>query len=377
MNASVGRTVWAFTQAWNEEAMLPFYINHYSRLAERLIIYDAGSQDRTVELAQLCPKVEVRRFASNFQNNFEKAKLSNTCWKAARGLADFVVWSDVDEFIIPQDRVGWRTFFERNTGKTIFGGFDFNMVNVGDLSVLNVDAPLIEQVVLGSHINSMYQKTLLFSPNLLEIGYGPGHHHVSPQGSLEHGEIVHILHQKFALGLDFIEKRHRLLRSRRNPDAPIHGIHYLSPAGVMFSDIIRNARQLMPLTSKVFKPSVAILACSASTQSILQALEDPDGLSTLGGLLERLCFGVCTDISVINFSTTDMEICQSRRSNCQLFNEKDFFHTPRKWCDLIIAVDCDSILVLDAVHHIDVVISRQALQYEKQFAERGILLEIV
>lgn len=51
-----------YAACWNEERIIPFFLQHYEPLVDRIIIYDDHSTDRSVELLRASPKVEIRPF---------------------------------------------------------------------------------------------------------------------------------------------------------------------------------------------------------------------------------------------------------------------------------------------------------------------------
>ena len=64
---------------------------------ERVIVYDNGSDDGSVEYLSQYPWIEVRQFKTNGFDDTANMNIKNSCWKESIGIADFVVVSDLDE----------------------------------------------------------------------------------------------------------------------------------------------------------------------------------------------------------------------------------------------------------------------------------------
>ena len=86
--------------------MLPFFFLHYDKLVQRYIIYDDASTDDSQEILRLNPKVELRPMPpySDPESRIGSAlALQETCWKESRGIADWVIVTDIDEHLYHPD----------------------------------------------------------------------------------------------------------------------------------------------------------------------------------------------------------------------------------------------------------------------------------
>lgn len=104
--------VWVYAVMWNERELLPWWVRWYRQFAERIVVYDHASDDGCRELARELG-CEVRDFPGQPGVIFEPALTAtkNSCWKEARGEADFVVVVDLDEFVTAVGR-DMRTMLE-------------------------------------------------------------------------------------------------------------------------------------------------------------------------------------------------------------------------------------------------------------------------
>ena len=87
----------AYVVCWNEMDNIPFVVDYWKRFAERVIVYDNGSDDGSVEYLSQYPWIEVRQFETNGFDDTANMNIKNSCWKESIGIADFVVVSDLDE----------------------------------------------------------------------------------------------------------------------------------------------------------------------------------------------------------------------------------------------------------------------------------------
>ena len=84
----------------NEAAILPYWLRHYAPLARRIFVFDGGSDDGTVELLKACPNVRVQPCGFDGLDDYRMAELFSQAYRQhSRGLADWAVCVDADEFV--------------------------------------------------------------------------------------------------------------------------------------------------------------------------------------------------------------------------------------------------------------------------------------
>ena len=90
-----------YALCWNDADMLPFFFRHYDRFVTRYIIFDDGSTDESLAIMQSRQNVELRKFVREDADSFALSEqaVSNHCWKASRGVADWVIITDIDEHL--------------------------------------------------------------------------------------------------------------------------------------------------------------------------------------------------------------------------------------------------------------------------------------
>ena len=93
--------VHVYAVCWNESRVVGFFLRHYEEFADRIVVYDEGSDDGTRDILQTHPKIELRQFIRTVPDSLELSKkaVHDHCWKEARGSADWVILVDIDEHV--------------------------------------------------------------------------------------------------------------------------------------------------------------------------------------------------------------------------------------------------------------------------------------
>ncbi len=205
--------IWLFTLLWNEIAMLDFFFRHYDSWIDRYFIYDDGSDDGTTELLRARADVEVRRQPHAVPDSMALShqRLQKGFWKEARGKADLVVVTDIDEHLYHPNMVEYlRANHAR--GVTMFPALGFDMVSD---TFPESNEHLARSRIRGVPWKSM-NKLGIFDPNAIrETNFSVGRHKANPSGLVrvpDHDEIMN-LHYK-TMGLDYFDSRNSLLRKR-------------------------------------------------------------------------------------------------------------------------------------------------------------------
>ena len=88
-----------YTITYNEEDILPFFIEYYSKFADDIIIYDNNSTDNTVQIAKQYSKVSkiINVDTNDRLDDNMYIEIRNSCWKDSD--YDYVILVDADEFI--------------------------------------------------------------------------------------------------------------------------------------------------------------------------------------------------------------------------------------------------------------------------------------
>lgn len=201
-----------YATCWNEERIIPFFLRHYEPIVDRIVIFDDGSTDRSLELLATSPKVELRQLAPGSSYVLQQMEELNRCWKESRGRADWVITCDMDEQIYHHRDL--RDYLERckNAGVTILNPVGVDMVST---DFPPPDSTLTETVRLCVR-TFLQDKFAVFDPNAIdEINYTPGRHVAKSLGRLIFPEKreVKLLHYK-NLSLAYVRWRSKELENR-------------------------------------------------------------------------------------------------------------------------------------------------------------------
>ncbi len=208
-----------YTMTFNEEFMLPYFVQHYNSLFPgcKIVVYDNESTDNTVAIAKglLC---EVRINQTNGQlSDSRYLEIKNNCWKDAK--TDWVLVADCDELCCISQK---QLEGEENIDTSIISFEGYNMVNLkNDMEIMNITT--------GVRAPS-YDKYYCFNrKQISEINYHMGCHKASPVGNrISSLSTYTCLHYKY-INPEYMVKRHVMFASRLSEENKRKGYggHYL------------------------------------------------------------------------------------------------------------------------------------------------------
>jgi|GraSoiStandDraft_46_1057282.scaffolds.fasta_scaffold52497_1 hypothetical protein len=205
-----------YALCWNDADMLPFFFRHYDRFITRYFIFDEGSTDTSISILRNRANVVLRRFVRRDPASFVNSEqaLSNECWKDSRGVADWVIVTDIDEHLYHYDLATLLIRYKAD-GTTFVPALGYQIISEDFPDPTEM---LCESRTQGVPFQAMC-KANLFDPTAIEeINYGPGRHAATPIGDVRlpsQAELL-LLHYKY-LGFERTLARHRQLRTGLGP----------------------------------------------------------------------------------------------------------------------------------------------------------------
>jgi glycosyltransferase involved in cell wall biosynthesis len=208
--------VHVYTMAWNEEQFLPYFLRHYASFAQRIVVLDNQSDDRTADIVRAFPGAILGAYDTGGAMREDiRVRLKNEMWKSSRGQADFVIVVDTDELVWhPRLSDVLQTYQEQGITLARCRGFEM-------IADQFPDTPgQIYDVVKRGCASTVYDKPCIFDPNAIdEMNFTLGGHGAKPRGGrivLPESWELYLLHFRM-LGLHYFRSRMRV-RQTRQPD---------------------------------------------------------------------------------------------------------------------------------------------------------------
>ncbi len=165
---------------WNEEKIIPYFLNHYENLVSNIFVYDNKSNDNGTKILKKHPKVTIIPYDTNDQIRDDAyLQIKNNAWKNSIGKADIVIVCDMDEFLYSDDlKKSIIDFYESDATLIKPTGYDM-IVNEFEF---NYNDKLTNLVKTG-YKNNLFDKMVMFkTKDITEINYNGGCHVAAPRG---------------------------------------------------------------------------------------------------------------------------------------------------------------------------------------------------
>lgn len=130
----------------NEIDIIPFCADYWKRIADKVIVYDNGSIDGSIEELEKYPFVEVRHFDSNGQNEFIQKAVKEQAYLELKDSYDIIIITDMDEIFYFND-------FEALAEEFIDGRY--NVMSAPIYSLCEDSKPIYEE---GKYLHQLCHK---------------------------------------------------------------------------------------------------------------------------------------------------------------------------------------------------------------------------
>jgi glycosyltransferase involved in cell wall biosynthesis len=229
----------AFAICYNEEALLPYYLRHYSQFCDQIIIFDNYSTDRSEEICLANPKVKLVKYDSGNQIRDDiYLQIKNNCWKNSN--ADWVIVGDIDELVYHADIVKALKDVTLSEA-TIITPRMFNMYSE---KFPVTEGQIYEEVTYGIPCGS---KTNVFRPRMItNINYDPGCHEAHPEGNVIFYHVVGMktFHMRYLSKQWVIDRNEQSYKRLSELNKQLGwGIHYHATAQKISEDFDRDIKQ--------------------------------------------------------------------------------------------------------------------------------------
>lgn len=212
-----------YTICWNEEDMLPYFLRHYEKFVDKIVVYDNGSTDRSRQIIEGHPLCELRERLSTLGNEDDLLWVKSESWREdihGSSTPDWVIACDVDEFLFHKNVRGYLERCKRN-GVTLPRTTGYEMV----AEKFPVAAQELTKLCQRGFLRPLYAKRTVFNPRQIDsMNYFPGCHDQSPTGTIvedDPGELI-LLHYG-SVGRERMLARRSNLVKRNSAENKVRG----------------------------------------------------------------------------------------------------------------------------------------------------------
>lgn len=205
-----------YTFCYNEKDILPYFLNHYSKIVDKIVVYDNQSTDNSVEILKSFEgcEIEIRDYITNNEIQDDTLiRVKNNCWKDDN--SDYIIVLDIDEFLYHPNL---REFIESHPDVDYFKPVGYDMVSDG---VPTDYTKQIYEIIREGAFSVNYSKKVLFKRKYVnETNFSYGAHGANYRGKkplieyVSNGDLK-LLHYK-CIDLEYVVAKHKHYGERRS-----------------------------------------------------------------------------------------------------------------------------------------------------------------
>jgi hypothetical protein len=230
--------------AYNEEKILPFTLDYYSRICEKIFIYDNMSTDSSDEIYKRYDKVTIIKWDSqNSFNDFYNKEIKNNGYRKYSREADWAIICDCDEILYHPNLINVLKSYKKNN-------VDIPEIDGRDMvseSFPIYDGRLITEIVqTGSDTYEPMCKNIIINPQK-DVFFGFGAHQSFCDNCVRSSDReLKLLHYKF-LGKDYVLKiyNERLKRLSEFNVNNGFGVHYNNPPLEYMDKLLKDDKNVI------------------------------------------------------------------------------------------------------------------------------------
>lgn len=189
----------------NEAALIPFWIRHYTEIADAITVFDDHSDDGSRALLSEHPSIKVKDWPGN--NGIDEdafLQFAYQTYPSARGQFRWVLWVDMDEFLYHPHL---KEFLRDNQQYDVIRTTGYNMIGDG---LPSYEGRQIWEVLKHGVQSSVYSKPVIFNP-AATVRWNRGKHDLEACAPrLLNDSPVMLLHYRY------LGEAYTRLRNRRN-----------------------------------------------------------------------------------------------------------------------------------------------------------------
>jgi glycosyltransferase involved in cell wall biosynthesis len=191
----------SYTFVLNDEKILPFFLNYYTPILDKMTFMDSGSTDRTIDIIKSYGH-EVTQTGLTFWDWDTMRNIYQNIWKKSK--SNYVFLMDADEFFYHSNL---REFLEESKDNIDIYQMEGYQMVANKFPEPNTN---IFDINMGVRL-PLYDKSTIFNPKV-DIYHENAHEIVTTSKRICR-RVIKLLHYKF-LGVDILKKRTELIKKR-------------------------------------------------------------------------------------------------------------------------------------------------------------------